>query len=366
MKLHQITRILFLLALPLSFSTQSSASSLQGKVIAVLDGERVTVLSVNQPLQVKLMGMAAPTGKQAFADEARQHLSDLAAGKYVVVSYTSFSHDGYVMGRVVVNSMDVGQQMIRDGVAWFQPSEVGTLSDMEKQAYAGCEQAARSEGRGLWQDPAAQAPWQFRWQEAANRNLISKPQTLVAKSARSGKAQLSNDDLFRSMTETGELSHTVDSGWKTISPQAAKFSVYVPANAVEFGATIPTATGGVVEANYSFGRRGRRSYLMMWAKGPNDGATDDQVADAAANGFGFGLQRSTNQGFEVRRQRAVRLGPYTGWQYSLSAPGIPGAIRVYSRLVGQFRLIYLMVAVNGTEEDPQVKEFFGSIAIEKY
>lgn len=370
MKLNYIFRLLLLLALPLSFPTQGSASSLQGKVIDVMDGERVTVLSVNQPLKVKLIAVAAPAGNQPFADLAKQHLSDLVAGKYVVVRYTSLNHDGFVIGQVTVKDMDVGEQMIRDGVAWYDKSEAANLTELEKQGYLGCEQAARGEARGLWQDPAPLAPWTFRWQEAASRNLISKPQALLARSGHGGKQPLSNDDLFSSMTGTGRLSagrfNEADSGWKTLTPPPGKFSVYVPGNSLEFGATIPTPTGKAVEANYAIGRRGVKSYLVIWARGPNDGVAEDFLADDTANGIGYGLQRSTSRSFEVKRQRSVRLGPYSGWQYSLSAPGIPGTIRVYSRRIGQLRELYVMACVNATEDDPQVKEFFGSFTIEKY
>ena len=64
MKLPQLIRILFLLALPLSFNTQGSASTLQGKVVAVLDGERIMVINVNQPMQIRLLGIAAPAKNQ--------------------------------------------------------------------------------------------------------------------------------------------------------------------------------------------------------------------------------------------------------------------------------------------------------------
>lgn len=133
MRLDSIFRILVLLALPLSFYTQGSASSLQGKVVDVIDGERLMVLSSNQPVKVKLIGVAAPTNNQPFSAEAKQHLADLASGKYVVVHYTSLNHEGFVVGRVVTKDMDVGEQMIRDGVAWYDKNDGVSLSEMEKQ-----------------------------------------------------------------------------------------------------------------------------------------------------------------------------------------------------------------------------------------
>jgi len=366
-----LIRILFVLALPLSVATHVSASSLQGKVVEVLDGERLTVMSVNQPLKVKLIAVAAPASKQPYADVARQHLNELVAGKYVTVHFTSLNHENFVVGRVLAKDMDVGEQMIRDGVAWYDKSEASNLTDVEKQEYLGSEQAAKSEARGLWTDPNPVAPWDFRWQEAANNNLFSKPQTLVVKSGgRANRKPLSNEELFHSITSMTGFNES-DSGWKVMTPSPGKFSIYMPGNSQEFGAIIPTATGQTAELNYSVGRRGRRFYLLIWAKGPNMGMTDDQVADEAANGLGFGLQRGANlsangTGGDVRRQRSVRLGSYTGWQYSMSGLGTSGTVRVFSKRIGQSREIYLMASVNATEDDPQVKEFLGSFTINKF
>ena len=126
-----------------------------------------------------------------------------------------------------------------------------------------------------------------------------------------------------------------------------------------------------MEANYAVGTRGRKAYLVVWAKGPTDGIAEDQLSDDIANGIAFGLNRSTSQSgsgvqFGVKRQRSVRLGPYGGWQYSVSAPGTPGTIRVFSRRTGQVREFFVMAAVNGTEDDRQVQEFLGSFTIAKY
>lgn len=374
MKLSHLSRLVFLLALPLIFSSQGSAFSIQGKVVEVYDGERLSIVSVNQVLKVKLIAVAVPAPKQPFADVAKQHLSDLVAGKYVVVHFNSLNREGFVLGRVVAQDMDVGVQMIRDGVAWYNKSEAAGFSEIERQGYVASEQAARSEARGLWKDSNPVSPWDFRWQEAANANLISRPQTLLAKSSGKTNRPLSSADLFTSMTGTNRLPGAgvgeADGGWKIFSPSPGNFSVYIPQDSQEFVSIIPTASGKTAEMNFSLGKRGGHVYLIIWGKGPNEALTDDQVADDGANGLGFGLQRGaygTGSGFsvEVKRQRRVRIGSYAGWQYSISGLGLPGTVRVFSKRVGQLREVYLMASINGTEDDPQGKEFFGSFTIEK-
>lgn len=162
-----------------------------------------------------------------------------------------------------------------------------------------------------------------------------------------------------------------DAGWKTLTPAPGKFSVYVPGNSQEFSTAMPTPSGQTAELNYSVGRRGRKFYLVFWGKGPDDGKTDDSVADEAANGLGFGLQRGMNLsdsglGVEVKRERTVRLGPYAGWQYKISGPKTNGVVRVFSKRINQKREVYLMASLNASEDDPQVKEFLGSFTIDKY
>src|SRR6185312_8979384 len=374
MRSHNIYRILFLLALPLIFSSQGSASTIQGKVVEILDGERLSLTSVNQSFKVKLIAVAAPAPRQPFADVAKQHLSDLVVGKYVVVHFSGMTREGFVLGRVVARDMDVGEQMIRDGVAWYNKVEATGFTEIQKQEYFGSEQAARSEARGLWKDPNPVSPWDFRWREAADANPISKPQTLLAKSAGVRKP-MSSDDLFTSMTGTNRLPGAgfgeADGDWKIFTPSPGKFSVYIPQNSQEFVSFIPTASGKTAEMNYSMGKRSGRVYLVLWGKGPNDGLTDDQVADEGANGLGYGLQKGaygTGSGFsvDVKRQRSVRLGPYTGWQYKISGLGLPGTVRIFSKKVGEYREVYLLAAINGSEDDPQVKEFLGSFTIEKF
>src|SRR5215213_5169909 len=143
------------------FSAQVQASSLFGRVIEVSSGDVIIVFNLNRPVRVKLLGVDAPEMDQAFGDVARKHLSDLIYDKSVVVEYSGISADGSLAGRVLLNSTDIGAQMIRDGAAWFDPSNFSRLSETDRDVYRQSEQAARSERRGLWQAENPTAPWEF-------------------------------------------------------------------------------------------------------------------------------------------------------------------------------------------------------------
>jgi endonuclease YncB( thermonuclease family) len=374
MKLPHLIRILFLLALPLSFNTQGSASTLQGKVVEVLDGERITVISVKQPIKIRLMGIAAPAKDQPFADVATQHLSQLVAGKFVVVQGKRLEQDGALVGRVMLDNMDLGAQMVRDGVAWFNKLEAGDLSEQDRAAYLSCEKAARSEARGIWQDAAPIAPWEFRRQQTARRNIESSPLTMMAKSSRADGQSLLSDDLFYPRTGKGPLAsrrYRSDPGWKTLAPKGGRFSVLVPGNAYDVGSTFPAQDGKTADLNYLAGQRGKYAYLVLWGKGPPGDKADENLVDDMVKGLVSGLEMARNKyqsdvKFEMKRQRPVKLGPYAGWQYSIFGPQTVGLIRVFTRRTGQQREVYLLGVLNGTESDPQVLEFLGSLTIGKY
>ena len=132
-----------------------------GKVIDVNSGDVITIVNLNRPVRVKLVGVDAPEMDQAFGDVAKKHLSDLIHDKSVVVEYSGIAADGSVSGRVLLNEADIGAQMIRDGAAWFDPNNLSNLSGKDREIYQQSEQAARGERRGLWQADNPTAPWEF-------------------------------------------------------------------------------------------------------------------------------------------------------------------------------------------------------------
>ena len=141
--------------------TEVKAASMFGKVIDVSSGDVITIYNLNRPVRVKLLGIDAPELDQAFGEVAKKHLSDLVHDKSVVVEYSGIAADGSVAGRVLLNDADIGAQMIRDGVAWFDPNNLSRLSATDREVYQQSEQAARSERRGLWQAENPTAPWEF-------------------------------------------------------------------------------------------------------------------------------------------------------------------------------------------------------------
>lgn len=150
------------LAFILFISGSTSAGTLFGKVTEIEDGDTITIICLKRPLRVRLMAIDAPEKEQPYAEAARQHLSDLILNQLVVVEYSGLGENTLIVGKVFLKEMDVGAQMMRDGVAWYDRNYDAMLTENQREVYAASELAARTEHRGIWKDQNPVSPWEFR------------------------------------------------------------------------------------------------------------------------------------------------------------------------------------------------------------
>jgi endonuclease YncB( thermonuclease family) len=365
-------RVIFLLAVCLtSLCAPAHATGLYGRVIEVNDGDTITIFNLNKPVIVRLIGVAAPEQQQRFGDVAKQHLSDLILHRSVSVEYQGLVQNNYLLGTVFYREMDVGAQMIRDGAAWFDPETASRLSESDRKIYTECEQAARAEHRGLWQDPEPVAPWNFKKQQtspSANAAPTTQPASNVKR-----KTDLSSEDLLsgiagssRGLRSGSAVSVSGESQWRILSPEKEHFSVMVPGTGYETSVELPAGTG-VLKANYWVTDYEGASYLMIWARGPNVAYTDSGAIDDMHRGMLSGLNRGLEQrgagvSFETSQQRSLKVGSVTGVQYNLSASGVSGVMRIFSRRVGEEREMFLLGVLNATEKTPSADRFLSSLS----
>jgi len=158
----QIVNILLILtALCLSASAQQP--TITGKVVAVEDGDILTVLDAEKRQhKIRLDGIDAPESAQAFADKARQSLSDLVRGKTVTVASSRVTRNGWIVGKVTLDGKDINLEQIRRGSAWFYRKYANDLSHADARIYELAESEARDKGRGLWASPGPIPPWELR------------------------------------------------------------------------------------------------------------------------------------------------------------------------------------------------------------
>jgi len=155
-----------ILAVVLLFSTPAWAD-FQGQVVRVLDGDTIDVLMNRQIIRVRLTDIDAPEKGQAFGQRARQRLADMTFRRQVTIIEKDTDQYGRVLGSVYAKLNDPGHVaqltninavMVKEGMAWAYRYHGEPAN---RQMYA-LEKEARRHQRGLWSDPNAQEPWEWR------------------------------------------------------------------------------------------------------------------------------------------------------------------------------------------------------------
>jgi len=375
MKLQNLIRAIFLVALPLATCNIGSAASLQGQVTAIANGDSFTLVSQKLPVKIRLLAVAVPEGSQAYSSVARQHLSDLILNKFVVVRYSALEQ--FLVGQVLMGDTDIGAQMIRDGVAWYDKSEERMLTETERKVYQLSMDAARNEHRGLWQDAAPVAPWDYHKAQLAATKLPEVAPTIqAALPVKRRAAGLSSEDLMGGVIKPGAMLDRPDirpisangspGTWTTFEPADRHFSILAPSDAVRITFPVLDEEGKSVSMNYVMGKSGSSLYFLLWGTAPNLNGTDAsasaQALAAMLDGINHGAARA---GISVSATpgRLVKLKGYSGRQYALSAGPATGTVRILSKQIGTDRELFLMCVLNGPDNTSSGDEFLNSFQI---
>lgn len=129
----------------------------EARVIAIIDGDTIDVLRDNKPQRIRLYGIDAPEHKQPFGTKAQEYLGNLVFKQTVKIVIRTNDRYQRKVADIYLNNKNINQEMVKAGLAWwyrkYAPKETG-LRDLEEQA--------REAGLGLWADPNATAPWNYR------------------------------------------------------------------------------------------------------------------------------------------------------------------------------------------------------------
>lgn len=154
-----------LLALLLASALSSNlwAQSLVGEVVAIADGDTLTVLDADRVQhKIRLAGIDAPERKQPFGQRSRQTLADLLFRKQVEVMTEKKDRYGRTIGKVIYQGRDVNLVLVSEGMAWHYKQYAREQVAADQKLYALAEEEARAEQRGLWMDPQPIPPWSWR------------------------------------------------------------------------------------------------------------------------------------------------------------------------------------------------------------
>lgn len=143
----------------ISLANIANAETITGKVVAVSDGDTLTLLDSSQrQVKVRLAQIDAPEKKQDYGQVSKQALSGLVFGKQVTVDVETIDRYKRTVGKVRISGVDANLNQVQNGMAWVYRQYA------KDQAYFAAEDSAKAAKVGLWSQPEPTPPWEFRKQ----------------------------------------------------------------------------------------------------------------------------------------------------------------------------------------------------------
>lgn len=146
----------FVLAALVAVAASTSFADFSGRVVAVADGDTITVRDGERDVQVRLWGIDAPERGQPWWKRSREALAALASRRDAQLLERGRDSYGRTLARVVVDGVDLGEAQLRGGWAWV------FLRYTNDAAFVALESEARAARRGLWASPDPEPPWRYR------------------------------------------------------------------------------------------------------------------------------------------------------------------------------------------------------------
>lgn len=147
-----------------------------GKVIAVADGDTVTVFNGATKTKVRLHGIDTPESQQAFGRRAKEYTTKACLGKSVTVKPVTIDKYGRLVAEILVEGKSVNKAIVKAGYGWW----FRKYSPKDREL-AALEAEARKAKRGLWIDKRPQPPWEWRKLKRQEHQDASKASPKVDK-----------------------------------------------------------------------------------------------------------------------------------------------------------------------------------------
>lgn len=156
-------KLFYLIALTLIVvNTAFAQTRINGKVIGVVDGKTVILELPNRSrLVAELQYIEVPETGQPLYEIAAQHLRELVLDEIVEFRAKSLTQVKTV-GQLFLNGVDISQQMIRDGAAWYAVLEKNNQDAATSRIYQSNEAQAKMEKRGVWSIENLKPSWEVR------------------------------------------------------------------------------------------------------------------------------------------------------------------------------------------------------------
>ncbi len=121
-----------------SLVTVIPAANLKGKVVGVISGNSLEILSEGKVIGVKIYGIDCPTKTNVTGRVARHFVADHAFMNDVQLEITGAEANGELVGKVILaDGKNLGIELLKQGMVWWDkqatPDET-VLAKIEKQA----------------------------------------------------------------------------------------------------------------------------------------------------------------------------------------------------------------------------------------
>lgn len=135
---------------------------------SVYDGDTLRVQRNGEELKIRLCGIDAPEKDQQFGIKSRDHLRSLLnqGDGTLIVRPVELDPYGRTVAEIFVpvvgqeSKIHLTYQMVMDGYAYHYDQYSGGCPN--GQLLAGTEEQARSRRAGVWSNPSAVKPWDYR------------------------------------------------------------------------------------------------------------------------------------------------------------------------------------------------------------
>ncbi|TNH35608.1 thermonuclease family protein [Campylobacter helveticus] len=131
-----------------------SSESFEARVIKVIDGDTLDILSARGKERVRIYGIDAPELKQEFGHKVKTYLQGLILNQKLTINYKNKDKYGRIVACVELGEKDIGKHLVSEGYAWAYWGK----------SYEGEQMKARESKKGLWQSKNPIEP--FRWRKA--------------------------------------------------------------------------------------------------------------------------------------------------------------------------------------------------------
>lgn len=128
-----------------------------GRVVAVHDGDTLTVLVDRRQIKVRLANIDAPESKQPWGTRSQQSLAALCFNKDAMLDIQGNDRFGRTIATVRCAGINANSTQVSQGMAWVYDRYASPKSPLYS-----LQKEAKAAQRGLWSDPHPVPPWEWR------------------------------------------------------------------------------------------------------------------------------------------------------------------------------------------------------------